>query len=560
MFQINISDFYRESDNHDYTPACVRALAASEKYDQAEIFFEKGEYHVYDDTAEEFFSRICNNDSVMRKALFHVVSRKNLTINGNGSKLITHGRLTPFIIDKCENVTVRDISVDAIRPFYTEARVLDVCGDELTIRIDQEHFPTDVRGENLLFTSDRWECDGTLGTILVQEFDPATGAPAVYSRTSLAAIGDGVQNTENLPVPLWRLRAVRLSDDKFVLKGKRTYDPKVGNVLVMTHEIRSVGGMLIFDSKDITAKNVTIYQSAAMPFLAQFTENVTIDGCTVTPAVGRTISTNTDAAHFVHCTGTVAVENCRFEYMMDDCVNVHGMYTVVDKVEDNKIYLALIHYQQKGINMYRKGDYITVYDKETLAVVARQEVMDSYLPNEDVLVVEVASTAGICSGNIAENIERMPKVVLRRNHCGNNRPRGFVVSTSKEMIIEDNVLYNYQNCIDIPGDAKYWYETGGVRSVVIRNNIFILHNSYQANAAVKVKPDFDCPINNYHQNVVIENNHFFGNNPRLLDAMCVDGLVFQNNTYRAPLVDETGMEVYRIRVANCKNTDIQEVD
>ena len=89
---------------------------------------------------------------------------------------------------------------------------------------------------------------------------------------------------------------------------------------------------------------------------------------------------------------------------------------------------------------------------------------------------------------------------------------------------------------------------------------FNLHNSYQANAAVKVKPDFDCPINNYHQNVVIENNHFFGNNPRLLDAMCVDGLVFQNNTYRAPLVDETGMEVYRIRVANCKNTDIQEVD
>ena len=128
------------------------------------------------------------------------------------------------------------------------------------------------------------------------------------------------------------------------------------------------------------------------------------------------------------------------------------------------------------------------------------------------------------------------------------------------MIIEDNVLYNYQNCIDIPGDAKYWFETGGVRSVVIRNNIFILHNSCQANAAVKVKPDFDCPINNYHQNVVIENNHFFGNNPRLLDAMCVDGLVFQNNTYRAPLVDETGMEVYRIRVANCKNTDIQEVD
>lgn len=557
--KINILDFYKESDNYDYTPACVRALEYSEKFEEVELFFEQGEYHVYDDTAKEFFSRICNNDSVMRKALFHIVGRENVTINGNGSKLITHGRLTPFIIDKSRNVTVKNISVDVIRPFYTEAKVLDVSDDELKVRIDQEQFPTDVRGENMLFTSDRWECDGTLGTILVQEFDPVTGAPAVYAKTSLAAIGDGVQNTENLPVPLWRLRAVRLNKNEFLLKGTRTYDPKVGNMLVMTHEIRTVGGMLIFDSKDITAKNVTIHQSAAMPFLAQFTENVTIEDCIVTPTNGRIISTNTDAAHFVHCTGTVLVENCRFENMMDDCVNVHGMYTVVEKVQDHKIYLSLIHYQQKGINMYRKGDYITIYDKETLDVISRQEVIDAYLPNEDVLVVEVASTAGISNGHIAENIERMPKVILRKNHCGNNRPRGFVVSTSKEMIIEDNVLYNYQNCIDIPGDAKYWFETGGVRSVLIRNNIFILHNSYQANCAIKVKPDFECPINNYHQNVVIENNHFFGNNPRLLDAMCVDGLVFKNNTHRIPLVDETGMEVYRIRVAKCGKTDIQEL-
>lgn len=95
------------------------------------------------------------------------------------------------------------------------------------------------------------------------------------------------------------------------------------------------------------------------------------------------------------------------------------------------------------------------------------------------------------------------------------------------MLIENNVLYNYQNCIDIPGDAKYWFETGGVRDVVIRNNIFIHHNAFQAVSAIKIKPDFDCPVSDYHRNILIENNSFFGNNPRLLDAACTDGLIFE---------------------------------
>ena len=560
MTTFDITKFHLPEDGNDYAPACVRALKESEGCSEVELFFPRGEYHVYDRTLEEFFSRICNNDSVMRRALFRVVDRKNITVNGNGSLLITHGRLTPFVIDRCENITVRDLRIDPVRPFFTQGTVLRAEGDELVLKIDQDHFPTDTKGENLLFYSDSWECDGTFGTILVQEYDPITGAPARDAKTSLAAIGDGVQNTENLPVPLWRLRATRLSDDEFLLKGTRTYDPKVGNVLVMTHEIRTVGGVLVFDSRNITANGVTIHQSAAMPFLAQFSEDVTVENCRVIPTPGtpRMISTNSDAAHFVHCTGTVRVENCQFESMMDDVVNVHGMYTLVKEAHDGKIFLDLIHYQQKGINMFFKGDTITVRNLETLDAVAELPVLDSYLESDDILVVVVENTDGILPGHVCENVDRMPRVILRGIRGGNNRPRGFVVSSSKQMLIENNVLFNYQNCIDIPGDANYWFETGSVRDVVIRNNIFIHHNAYQAVSAIKIKPDFNCPINNYHQNILIENNHFFGDNPRLLDVACTDNLIFRNNTYRAPLCDETGMEVYRIRTANCGRLQIEE--
>lgn len=96
-------------------------------------------------------------------------------------------------------------------------------------------------------------------------------------------------------------------------------------------------------------------------------------------------------------------------------------------------------------------------------------------------------------------------------------------------------------------------KTGGVRDVVIRNNIFIHHNAFQAVSAIKIKPDFDCPVSDYHRNILIENNSFFGNNPRLLDAACTDGLIFRGNTYTMPLVDETGMEVYRIRIKTAVN-------
>ncbi len=561
MVEINIGAFHLPQDGEDYAPACRRALEEAQKYGSAELYLEQGTYHVYDDTVEEFFSRICNNDSVMRKALFRICGHRKLTINGNGSLLITHGRLTPFVIDKCEDITIKNIAVDVQRPFYTQGKIVACREDELDLEIDQKQFPTRVRGTNFLFTSDRWECDGTFGTILVQEFDPKTMAPARDARTSLAAIGEGVQNTENLPVPLWRLQAYQLSDHLFRLKGNRTYDPVVGNTLVMTHEIRTVGGVLIFDSSNIKMENVSIYQSAAMPFLAQFSENITLDGCKVIPAPGsgRMISTNSDAAHFVHCTGTVRVENCLFESMMDDVVNVHGMYTVVRSVHDNLVRLDLIHYQQKGINMFRPGDTVIAHELGNFTETARETVLDSWLENDDTLVIRVASAAGFSAGNVCENEDRMPEVILRGNRGGKNRPRGFVVSSAKKMLIENNVLYNYQNCIDIPGDAKYWFETGGVRDVVIRNNIFIHHNAFQAVSAIKIKPDFDCPVSDYHRNILIENNSFFGNNPRLLDAACTDGLIFRGNTYTMPLVDETGMEVYRIRIKNCGKLQIQEI-
>lgn len=235
------------------------------------------------------------------------------------------------------------------------------------------------------------------------------------------------------------------------------------------------------------------------------------------------------------------------------------MYTVVRSVHDNLVRLDLIHYQQKGINMFRPGDTVIAHELGNFTETARETVLDSWLENDDTLVIRVASAAGFSAGNVCENEDRMPEVILRGNRGGKNRPRGFVVSSAKKMLIENNVLYNYQNCIDIPGDAKYWFETGGVRDVVIRNNIFIHHNAFQAVSAIKIKPDFDCPVSDYHRNILIENNSFFGNNPRLLDAACTDGLIFRGNTYTMPLVDETGMEVYRIRIKNCGKLQIQEI-
>ena len=47
----------------------------------------------------------------------------NLTIDGNGSEFIMHGRMQPFTLDRCQNITLKNFSVDWEIPLTAQGTV-----------------------------------------------------------------------------------------------------------------------------------------------------------------------------------------------------------------------------------------------------------------------------------------------------------------------------------------------------------------------------------------------------------------------------------------------------
>ena len=77
------------------------------------VVLEKNKtYHVRQDDSVELKGYYCSNTAKkhenpdgMRKTAIYLKNKKNIVIDGNGAKVIVHGKMTPMLFDGCENIT-----------------------------------------------------------------------------------------------------------------------------------------------------------------------------------------------------------------------------------------------------------------------------------------------------------------------------------------------------------------------------------------------------------------------------------------------------------------------
>ena len=53
----------------------------------------------------------------------------------SGAKLVFHGRILPFVLKGCRNVTLKNFSIDYERPFFTQGTVTESGDESLTLEI-----------------------------------------------------------------------------------------------------------------------------------------------------------------------------------------------------------------------------------------------------------------------------------------------------------------------------------------------------------------------------------------------------------------------------------------
>jgi len=131
---INITDFMTgiKSEN-DVTSAVFDAMLKCKSVKNPVLVFPKGVYHFWPDKAFEKHYFISNNDHGLKRIAFPVIGMENLTIYGGGSEFMFHGRMTPFVIDNSRNITIKNLSIDYGRPFFSQGEIV-AAGQEYVVK------------------------------------------------------------------------------------------------------------------------------------------------------------------------------------------------------------------------------------------------------------------------------------------------------------------------------------------------------------------------------------------------------------------------------------------
>jgi hypothetical protein len=315
--------------------------------------------------------------------------------------------------------------------------------------------------------------------------------------------------------------------------------PAVGNVLVMRHSDRDHAGLFAIDSRDVTVENVNLHHAAGLGLLAQFTENLTVRNFNAVPSPARRVlSGHDDGIQVSNCRGLVLVEGCRFHGLMDDPINVHGTSVrIIERPAPDRLVCRFMHEQSTGMEWGHPGDRVGFIENDSMRTVGEGVVVSSRVIDRDNFELRFREPVpgGIEPGDALENLTWSPDVTIRGNHFASNRARGLLVSTPGRVVIEKNRFESSGSAILIAGDANDWYESGAVRDVVIRQNVFeaVCNGSpYQfGEGVISILPEIPKPdpAFPFHRNVRIEANDFQPSDYPVLYAKSVDGLVFSNN-------------------------------
>ena len=522
------------------------------------IIFPKGRYDFYPDTSyfRTYFETNTYDINPKRLAIL-LEKKKNITIDAQGSDFIYHGHIQPFTLDNSENINIKNVNIDWDKPLTAESEVIEADSTHILIKIDTAQFPYTVHDKGITFAADDWKAEWKLtgGSWLI-EIDKNHIIPPFT--------GDHGTVNGDLENVIYK----EIKPGLVLMTASFTKTPSVGNYLIMRHSTRDHAGMFLFHSKDIKLENINVYHTSGLGILSQYCENIEMQKVNMVPNPNknRYLSGHDDGLHFMGCKGEIIINDCDAQGLMDDPINIHGTYVpVVKRINDTVLECSYAHDMSLGLIWAKKGDSIGYIDKKTMktvgiGIVNRFSQTDS---KRFSLAFDNKLPEFLSDDYSLENLSWTPNATITNCYVGSNRARGYLISTPGKVRIENNIFETSGSAILIAGDANYWYESGSVKNITIKNNEFKAASNSSAyqfcNAIISIYPEIPSSdsLNPYHKNITIENNSFNPSDYPIVYARSVDGLFFKNNTItRSYDFEPWHSQKHNFLFDACKNVEI----
>ena len=520
-----------EPTSADATAAYLKAIDTVRRAGGGVVRFAPGEYHFRESSATPMQFYISNHDqSDSHPVQLPIVGCTNVTLKGENARFVLHGATIGFAIMDSENVRIEGIALDWNRPFLTEAKVRGFERGGTRVRLNGAREPYAVRGGKFHMLGDGWDTESHYA----MAFSGATRA-LVPRTVDIRWDSDVLED---------------LGNDELILKHDFSKNGvKAGDFLAMRPLNRPFPAVYVYRAKDTTLVDFIIHTAWGMGVICQRSENFTwlgsgaagqrTSGVFAPKGSDRFLTLHADATHFSNVKGLVRVENCVFEAMMDDAINVHSTcLQVQERVDAQSIRVKFMHKQAYGFELFAPGEQVRFIRGRTLenGEVRTLKSVRELSPYELVLSFTAELPADCTVGDAVENADYQPAVEFNRNIVSRNRARGALFTTPKQVMCRGNLFERVSgSAILFAGDAQGWYESGACENVMVCDNVFrdCMTSYFQfCDGIISFYPmvkDLAAQKRCYHRDITIENNRFETFDAPILFAISTENLYLRNN-------------------------------
>lgn len=502
---------------------------ASENAKSKSLLLEKGNYVFLSKYAQERELYITNtiadkeysetDKKHIHKIALDLKGINDLEIDFNNSTIIIDGQMTNIVIENCENITLKNLSIETVQPNVHKITILKASPFYVTFKIDESSNYKEENGEYYWY-----------GTDYVSAFTDnkntgawiPTGKPSNYSHL-----------TKNGSHPFYGVSSIKeIAPRVFKARYIVPKDFVEGQIFYIFPKARKNVGIFIDGSKNVKLQNITQRFNYGLGVVAQNSEDIELTRLDFSPRDGAEVDfcSLADFICISMCRGKVSVKQSNFNSSGYDCCNVHGIYFKVLETDGDTVILGYSHRRTFGFNPLRVNDIISFIDPKTLSELGLSKILQSEMIDRYRIKLKLSTRNNpVVAGTVVEDVTACPDFEFSDNTLNRITTRGLLVTTRGKILVENNKFLNTgMSGIYVANDALTWHESGKVKSMMIRGNAFM---NCEENS-ILIAPENRRFQDFVHENIYIENNLFVLNGIPALNVNSTKNVVMKSNVYK----------------------------
>lgn len=395
---------------------------------------------------------------------FVICKGSQITISGQGDDTVivsTNPQASVFWLEESSEIMIRDLRIDYDPLPFTQGEIVEVNVQANTFDLKIDEGFDGLNNKWFLETNEAFCKWGMI-------FEPSgkhlkTDSPDHTFIESWNCVGDNV----------WRLKPQ--------LKYQKNLDYMVkGDRFVQLARGIGIPAIMVNGCSACTVENVTVNASPCEAIVLTNCDDFTARNLRVKRPgnSNRLISTDSDG---IHCKGNYAgplIENCYFEGMADDTINIYSPPLTIESITSEKVVTI------NSANQLRKKDQLQVYDFINGRIYSEPTIVNIISSNDQKHLVEL-DRAVFGKGGLSKSFESIRVYnlsnsgrgyVIRNNLIEAHRRHGILLRTGNG-IVESNTINAVAGLGIVVENAPGWPEGPLAENIVIKGNT-IKHVGY----------------------------------------------------------------------------------